>query len=180
MVWYWPGMVAEVRRTLRSCEVCQVAKPGGNRPPGSRQRLYAGRPWQKVAIDLVGPLPRTRRGNQWILVLSDHFTRWQDAIAIPDATAPTVATVLDERVFCYFGLPEQIHSDLGRQFKSQLMAELCTLWRVNQTHTTPYHPQSNGVVERGNRVLGDALRALLLDQGQEDWDLVLPLLLRAF
>ena len=58
---------------------------------------------------------------------------WQDAIAIPDATAPTVATVLDERVFCYFGLPEQIHSDLGRQFKSQLMAELCTLWRVPST-----------------------------------------------
>ena len=118
LVWYWPGMIAEVRRILRSCEVCKVAKPGGNRPPGSR-------PWQKVAIDLVGPLPRTRRGNQWILVLSDHFTRWQDAIAIPDATAPTVATTLDERVFCYFGLPEQIHSDLGRQFKYQLMAGLC-------------------------------------------------------
>ena len=127
LVWYWPGMVAEVRRTLRSCEVCQVAKPRGNRPPGSRQRLYTGRPWQKVAIDLVGPLPRTKRGNQWILVLSNHFTRWQDAIAIADATAPTVATVLDEKVFCYFELPEQIHSDLGRQFKSQLMAELCTL-----------------------------------------------------
>ena len=85
-----------------------------------------------------------------------------------------MATILDERVFWYFGLPEQIHSDLGRQFKSQLMVELCALWRVNQTHTTPYHPQSNGVVERGNRVLGDSLQALLLDRGQEDWDLVLP------
>ena len=127
LVWYWSRMVSEVRKTLRSCEVCQVAKPGRNRPQGSPQRLYTRRPWQKVAIDLVRPLPRTKRGNQWILVLSDHLTRWQDPIAIPNATAPTVATVLDEKVFCYFELPEQIHSDLGRQFKSQLMAELCTL-----------------------------------------------------
>ena len=180
LTWYWPGMVADVRRILKTCEVCQVAKPGGNKPPGSRQRLYAGRPWQKVAIDLVGPLPRTKQGNQWILVLTDHFTRWQDALPLPDATAPTVATTLDERVFCYFGLPEQIHSDLGKQFQSQLMMELCALWQVDQTHTTPYHPQANGVVERGNRVLGDALRALLLERSQEDWDLVLPQLLRAF
>ena len=133
-------MVAEVRRLLRTCEVCQMAKPGGNKPPCSRQRLYAGRPWQKVAIDLVGPMPKTQRGNQWISVLSDHFTRWQDAIPLPDATAPTVVTALDEQIFCYFGLPEQLHSDLGKQFQSRLMAELCNLWRVDQTHTTLYHP----------------------------------------
>ena len=81
-------------------------------------------------------MPRTQRGNQWILVLSDHFTRWQDAILLVNATTPTVATSLDERVFCYFGLPKQIHSDLGRQ----LMAELCSLWRVDQTSTNPLPP----------------------------------------
>ena len=121
-----------------------------------------------------------QRGNQWILVLSDHFTRWLGAIQLADATAPTVATALNERILCYFGLPEQLHSNLGKQFQSRLMAELSNLWRVDQTHTTPYHPQSNKVVERGNRVLGDALRALLRDRGQGDWDLVLLQLLRAF
>ena len=166
-------MVADVRRIIRTCEVCEVVKPWGNKPPGSRQRLYAGRPWPKVVIDLVGPLPRTKRGNQWILVSTD-------ALPLPDATAPTVATTLDERVFCYYGLPKQIHSDLGRQFQSQLMMERCALWQVDQTHTTPYHPQANGVVECGNRVLGDALQALLLERIQEDWDLVLPHLLTAF
>ena len=83
-------------------------------------------------------------------------------------------------MFCYFGLPEQIHSDLGKQFQSQLMMELCALWQVDQTHTTPYHPQANGVVERGNRVLGDALRVLQLQRSQQDWDLVLPQLRRVF
>ena len=75
--------------------------------------MYAGRPFQKLAVDLVGPLPLTKRKNRWALVLTDHFTRWQDAIALPDATAPTVATALDERVFAYWGLPEQLHSDQG-------------------------------------------------------------------
>ena len=126
LAWCSTGMVAEVRRLLPTCEVCQMAKPGG-----------------KVAIDLVGPMPRTQKGNQWILVLSDHFTRWQKAILLVDASVPTVATALDERIFCYFGLPEQLHSDLGKQFQSKLMAELCSLWPVDLMHTTPQDQRSS-------------------------------------
>ena len=132
-------------------------------------------------MDLVGPLPRATRGNQRILVLTGHFIRWQYAIiARPDATAPNMATILDKRVVRYFGSPERIHFDLKRQFKSKLMAESCALWRVNKTHTTPYHRQSNGVIERGNRVLGDAQQAVRLDRGKANWDLVLPQFFRAF
>ena len=180
LTWYWVGLHADVRRIVRSCEVCQKAKAGGLQPTKGRQRMYAGRPWQKLAVDLVGPMPETRAGNRWILVITDHFTRWQDAIPVPDATAPVVAATLDQRVFCYLGLPEQLHSDQGAQFESQLMEELCTLWGVEKTHTTPYHPQSNGLVERGNRSLGDSLRTLLLRRGQEEWDLLLPQIMRAF
>ncbi|XP_067947474.1 uncharacterized protein [Watersipora subatra] len=121
------------------------AKTGKGRISGNRQRLYAGRPWQRLAVDLVGPLPPTPRGNSWVMVLTDHFTRWSDALAIPDATAPT---------------------------------ELCDLWGVDKSRTTPYHPEGNGVVERNNRVLGDSLRALLLGRGQEDWDQLLPQIMR--
>ena len=88
---------------------------------------------------------------------TDHFTHWHDALPLPDATAPVVADALDSRVFCYFRLPEELHSDRGIQFESDLMTELCTLWRISKTRTSPYHPQSNGVVERGNRALGDSL-----------------------
>jgi len=125
-------------------------------------------------------MPLTPRGNCWILVLTDHFTRWADALAIPDASAPTLARVLDQNVFCYFGLPEQLHSDQGAQFQSQLLSDLCRLWGVNKSRTTPYHPQGNGVVERNNRVLGDSLRSLLLGRGQEEWDVVLPQAMRAY
>ena len=104
-------MTTEVRQVIKTCEVCQAAKQGGTHTAGSRQRLFAGRPWQKVAVDLVGPMPETSRGHKWILVLTDHFTRWQDALPLTDATAPVVASTLDERVFCYLGLPEQLHTD---------------------------------------------------------------------
>lgn len=182
LMWYWPGMTSDVRRLIKSCEVCQQAKYGGLHRSSSHGPLFAGRPWQKVAVDLVGPLPVTPRGNKWILVLTDHFTRWQDALPLPDATATVIAEVLESRVFCYFGLPEEIHSDRGAQFEGDLMAELCSLWRVTKTRTTAYHPQSNGVVERNNRTLGDALRSMLFDLNgtQEDWDALLPQLLRAF
>ena len=85
--------------------------------------------------------------------------------------------MLDQNVFCYFGLPEQIHSDQGAQFQSQLMSDL---WGVNQSRTTPYHPQGNGVVECNNRMLGDALQSLLLGRGQEEWDTILPQVMRAY
>ena len=114
--WYWPGMTRDVRSLLARCEVCQAAKHGGAAATAGTGRLHCGRPWQVVAVDLVGPMPTTPRGNTWILVLTDHFTRWSDALAIPDATAPVVARALDERVFCYLGLPESIHSDQGAQF----------------------------------------------------------------
>jgi len=96
---------------IRLSKVCQASKHGCPTKTTGRRRLYADRPWQVVAVDLVGPMPTTDRGNTWILVLADHFTRWEDALAIPDASAPTVARILDQQVFCYFGLPEQIHTD---------------------------------------------------------------------
>jgi len=80
-----------------------------------------------LAIDLCGPFLETNQGNTHILVLADHFTRWYDAIPIKDGTATTVAQVLDEGVFSYFGVPECIHSDQGKPFTSQIFQECCLL-----------------------------------------------------
>ena len=96
--WYWPGIAGLVSRLVRECTACHGAKapPTRNR---ARNHLYAGRLWQVLAIDLLGPLPQTRSGNNVVLVMTDHFTRWCDAIPLPDGRAATVARALDERVF---------------------------------------------------------------------------------
>jgi len=168
--WYWLKMGHDVWLKVRQCEICQASKYDCLRGEAGRRRLYAGWLWQVVAVNLVGPMPSTPRGNSWILVLIDHFTRWADALAIPDTSVPTVAWVLDQNVFCYFVFPEQTHSDQSAQFQSQLMSDLCHLWEVNQSRTTLHHPQGNGVVERNNHMLGDALWSLLQSHNQEEWD----------
>lgn len=176
--YYWPGMRGEIRRRVKSCQACQQAKTTPHRHFHPQNHLHAGRPWQILAVDLCGPLPLTARGNTQILVIADHFTRWYDALPVPDGTAPTIAKILDERLFCYFGVPEVIHSDQGRQFESLLFQECCALWGCQKTRTAPYHPQGNSVVERLNRTLGNSLRALLLEHQTADWDEVLPQIMR--
>ena len=177
--WHWPGLTADVRRHVDTCTTCQQCKTVRGKTAGQKQHLYVGRPWQQVAVDLVGPFQETERGNSWILVLTDHFTRWTDAIAIPDATASTVATTLDERVFAYFGVPEVIHTDGGSQFCSALFKACCELWGAIKTQTVPYSPTGNGVVEAGNKPLGTSLRTLLLEREHQQWDLLLPHIMRS-
>ena len=87
-----------------------------------------------------------------------------------DATAESVSTALVICVFSYLGIPEIIYSERGKQFESELTQELCDLWGVQKTQTTSYHPQSNGVVECGDRALGDSLCCLLLESSRRQGD----------
>jgi len=106
-----------------------------------------------MAVDLVGPFPESDSGNSYIMVVADYFSRWMEAFPIPNQEASTVAEKLVDEIFLRFSAPEQLHSDQGRQFKSQLMAEVCKLLQIHKTRTTPYHPQSDGLVERFNRTM---------------------------
>jgi len=114
-------MTWDIRLRARKCEICQASKHGCFTETARRRRLHADRLWKIVAVDLVGLMPTSEKGNNWILVLTDHFTWWADALAIPDVSA------LDKNVFCYFGMPKQIHTNQGARFQSQLMSDLCNM-----------------------------------------------------
>ena len=115
--------------------------------------IKAGYPQQLLAMDIVGPFPESEKGNHYILVVSDYFTRWAEVYAIPNQEARTVAQKLTDEFFLRFGPPEQLHSDQGRNFESKVVMEVCKLLGVVKTRTTPYHPQSDGLVERLNRTI---------------------------
>lgn len=91
---------------------------------------------ERVAVDILGPLPLTRRGNKYVLVMVDCFTKWTEAVALPDQEATTIARAFVDTIVCHFGAPLQIHSDQGRNFESKLFQEMCSLFQIQKTRTT--------------------------------------------
>ena len=151
--YYWPGHWNDVELFCKTCPTCNTRKTPAPRYRAPLQSVQAGHPMQLVAMDIVGPFPESEIGNQYILVVSDYFTKWVEAYAIPNQEASTVARVLVDEFFCRFGPPRQLHSDQGRQFESKLMEGICERLEIKKSRTSPYHPQSDGQVERFNRTL---------------------------
>ena len=102
----------------------------------------AGYPMQVVSMDIMEPLPVTQDGCKYVLVAADHFTRWVEVYPIKNQEAQTVFRKLIDEMFCRFSPPEQLHSDQGRQFESDLIAEICNMLGIKKTRTTPYHLSS--------------------------------------
>lgn len=134
---------------------------------------------ERVAVDIMGPFPRTDKGNRYVLAAMDYFTKWPEAYAIPDQEAETVTDAMVEGMFSRFGAAEVVHSDQGRNFESAVFTAMCERLGMKKTRTTPLHPQSDGLVERFNRTLAKQL-AILTAEHQRDWDMHLPLVLLAY
>ena len=142
--------------------------------PSPKQRASlgtssAGYPTQTMTVDILGPLPESVAGNSCIMVVGDYFPHWMEAFAIPNQEATTVAEKLVEEVFMRFSIPEQLHSDQGRQCESNLLTEICRLLNIQKNRTTPYHPQSDDLVERFSRTLLDMLATCTKDH-PFDWE----------
>ena len=166
---YWPGHYADVQNWCQTCSQCATRKNPPQRHHASLGTVAAGYPTQIMAVDLVGPLVESEKGNSYIMVVGDYFSRWMEAFPIPNQEATTVAEKLVEEIFLRFSVPEQLHSDQGRQFESKLITEICQLLNIHKTRTTPHHPQSDGLVERFNRTLLDMLSTCAKDH-PFDWE----------
>ena len=162
--YFWSGMFADVRSFLRVCDLC------ARRKSAAKKRVA---PLERVAIDLLGPLPKSDSGNLWVLVVGDYCTKWIEAYPLPDATATTVALKLVNEFVCRFGVPQELHSDQGTNFESEVFSEICRILGVSKTRTIAYNPKSDGMVERFNKTL---VQMVLIDpvRRQKDWDEVLP------
>ena len=113
------------------------------------------------------------------MLIGDHFTKWYEAIPLPDQRAETTADALLNHWICRFGCPHSIHTDQGRNFESDLFQQFLRRLEINKTRTTSFHPQSNAVIERMNRTLLNML-AKCIDQNQSDWSSLLPFVLMAY
>ncbi|MCG8033048.1 MAG: DDE-type integrase/transposase/recombinase, partial [Candidatus Thiodiazotropha taylori] len=176
---YWPGLQSDVRAYVAGCETCMKRKEPNPTKRAPMQIVRSGFPMERLAIDILGELPLTNKGNKYILVISDYFTKWTEALPMANMEAVTVAKLLVEEIICRFGIPRTIHSDQGRQFESKLFQEMCKLLDIEKTRTTPYHPESDGMVERFNRTLATMLSAYV-SENHKDWDNQLPYVMMAY
>lgn len=135
-------------------------------------------PFYMVGVDLIGPLKLTRQGNKYILTIIDYYTKYAEAIALPNQEAETVVRAL-EQVFARHGMPSVLLTDQGRNFESHLFLSMCQLFGIEKKRTTAYHPQTDGLCERFNGVLKSLLR-MRVNNDKHDWDEQLPNALLAY
>ena len=177
---YWEGMGKAAAQYVQSCEVCQrVGKPQDLVKAPLQPLPIIEVPFQRVAVDILGPFPRkTPRGKQYILTFVDFATRWPEAVALGNIRARAVCQALTD-IFARVGWPSEILTDSGSNFLSGTMEDLWETHGVNHLVATPYHHQTNGLVERFNGTLGAMIRKFV-NEYSNDWDLVLQQLLFAY
>ena len=134
---------------------------------------------EKIAIDLSGPFPVSNKGHKYLMVVSDFFTKWVDAIPLKNQEATHIAEKLADRFISIFGVPLQLHTDMATNFESKVFQEVCKLLGIDKTRTTPRRPQSDGMVERANRTIQSIIASYISDK-QYDWDEHIPLLMLAY
>ena len=177
--YYWPKMAEDIAVYVKNCLKCAQRKPYGQSKAPLKPMPAATRVWERIAMDIVGPVETSRNGNRYILVLSDYASRFVMTIPMIDQTAKTVAAHLVNEVLTKYGAPEQILTDQGTNFLSELVYQICQLFKIKQLRTTSYHPQTDGLVERFNRTLCDML-ACYVNEDPESWDVFLPFVTFAF
>ncbi|XP_066959143.1 uncharacterized protein [Macrobrachium rosenbergii] len=174
---FWPGLHKDVSRFCRECHTCQIAgKPNETIQKAPLHPIEVrGEPFSKVIIDVVGPLPKTKKGNEYLLTLMCPVTRYPEAIPVRSISAKVIAEKLVE-FFSKFGIPEIVQSDRGTNFTSKLFQDVMNLLGVKQQLSTAYHPETQGALERFHQTLKSMLTKYCNESGRE-WDAGLPLML---
>ncbi len=162
----WPGMAKDIIEYCRSCERCQLKSKHKPRRAPAVDRPVLSEPFEHVAIDLVGPLPKGKGGCRFILTYVCLATRWPEAVPLRSITAKAVVEGLWS-IFSRTSVPEVVLSDQGSQFCGKVMSQLCSWLGVEKVRTSPYHPESNGCVERMHGTMKSIL-GKCLDEGI-DW-----------
>lgn len=124
-------------------------------------------------------LPYSKLGNRYVVVFSEYLTKWVEAFPVPSIEVPVIARLLVDEIFTSLGAPRTLLSDCGSNFLSSLVTEVCRLLNTKKVNTTAYHPQTDGLVERFNNTLAEAISSYVSSH-QLDWDVYIPTILFAY
>lgn len=176
---HWYKMNEDVKIHVGMCLVCNKVKGLNKKPRAALQSYVVGHPLDRIALDVIGPLPKSRRNNKYILVIGDHFTRWMEAFPLPHQQAEQIAEKLVFEFMSRFGTPLEIHTDQGRNFESDIFTHICKLFEIKKTRSTPYRPCSNGIIERFNATLEKMIQNFV-NKNIDNWDVYIGILMAAY
>lgn len=177
--YFWFGLRKCVENWCRKCDICASRKAPIRKPKAPMRQYNVGAPLERFTIDIMGPLPASDKGNKYLLVIGDYFTKFIHAIAIRNQEAQTVARSFVDKFITIFGVPMQVHTDQGANFESRLFRELCKILDIGKTRTTVMRPQSDGMVERLMRTIENMLSSFV-SVHQKVWDQYVPLIMMAY
>jgi hypothetical protein len=170
----WPGIFHDVDEYITNFKVCQQNKFTGSYVKAPFQETDTQfHPWDKLYLDIVGPLPMTAEGHKYVLTCQDNLSKYLLAIPMMTQTAEKVALNFMRFIVLQYGIPCSIVTDQGTQFMGNVFKRLCKLLRVHKLNTSPYRPESNGSLEKTNKTMVEYLRCFCDPRGS-DWNKWLP------
>lgn len=175
---FFPGMRRKVEDFCRACEICSRCKPGKEVPVPLLRYPEVSRPFQRVHMDLIGPFPLSGE-FKYILTVVDALTKYLYTAPLKSKEAGEVARAFISSVVASEGTPSQVITDGGGEFLNEVFRTVCNLLGVARSVITPYHPSSNGQVERVNGTLTKILRTMVVDN-PEIWSQMLPVATLAY
>ena len=179
---YWIGWRRDTMRFVSHCQTCNAVKhPHKKKKPPLTQQLF-GEAFERVSIDLIGPLKRTTRGYQYVVTMEDNFTKWVEAAPLRTMDTGEVCDAIIKEFISRFGCMHILHSDRGPQFISEIYSTLLKKLGIDKSLTTPYNPKSNGLIENFNKILKSIMKTYIEDHREStgNWDSMLPIFLMAY
>jgi len=175
---WWPTLNADVKRWCKGCETCREIKPYRKQKSGKLHSIPIGYPWERVGVDMIADLPTTKRGNKYIIVFVDYFTKWVEAFPVPDQSAATTAWKFVTDIICRHGAPKFLMSDRGPNFLSEMVEAVNKDLGILKQSTVSYRPQCDGQAENAIGTIKTILKAWINEE-KNNWDVNLPFALAA-
>ena len=167
--YYWPHLAANVAATVRGCRTCAMNRVKLRKHLNLNRLFQATRPLESLAIDILGPLPKTKTVKRFLLVITDRFSKLTQVVALRTITAYTVPVAFCKSWVFKYGVPRTLLSDDGPQINANFFHSTCGVLGITNLYTSAYNPQTNGKVERYNRTIASMLRNYV-GEHQDDWD----------
>ena len=165
---FWLDLKKDVHDAVTQCKYCLQRKDVGQMKH-LKKSIEAEYPFQKIFIDITGPLPTSKNNARYILAIVDGFSKWTSLIALKTESALEVTNAILSRWISIFGPPEKIHSDRGTNFTSKHFQDMCIEYGIRKTFSSPYYPMGNSIVERQFKTIKDLLFCTCNENGT-DWE----------